>query len=328
MSATFPRDRSGLTAGWLSSVLGRDVTLAGARRIGADRGNLGEIIRLDFADGSGPLVAKFGSTRPDDLAAARRSGLYQREVRFYELLAPDLDVRVPACHAAFYDADTGHCLLLLECLESTGDLDTIGGIGPDRTAKVFAELGALHAAGRLHLELPWLQGMRFEGRINNLQLMISKGWPRLVELCPDLIEPSFGDGLGRRLAAMMHRLDDLDQTIVHGDLKPDNLQATRDGIAILDWQSVGYGPPAWDVAYAMVNCLTTDDRREHERHLLDQYPHDLSGYTDALLFPLIVATALTVMGDPNEPRRIELIRTTAARAWAALQDHGVLGPRP
>jgi hypothetical protein len=29
---------------------------------------------------------------------------------------------------------------------------------------------------------------------------------------------------------------DLDQTVVHGDLKPDNLHATADGIAILDWQ--------------------------------------------------------------------------------------------
>lgn len=324
-SRSFPREPDGLTPTWLSEAMGRDVGSVERTRIGDGRGNLGDIFRLDFADGGGdPIVAKFGSMRADDLEMAKRSGLYEREVRFYQRLAPSITVRVPTCHGAFYDPTTGHCLLLLEHVPSIEELSSIDGIGPERTSQVLDQLARLHGDGRRFLDEDWLQDMRFEGRIRNLRLMIDQGWPKLMELCPDLVDPAVGAGLGRRLERLMHHMGELDQTIVHGDLKPDNLHATADGIAILDWQAVGFGPAAWDVAYAMINCLTTEDRRTHERRLLAGYPHDLTGYAEALLFSLVVATALTVIGDPDEPRRLRLIRTTAERAVAALGDHGVL----
>ncbi len=323
MSRSFPRDADDLTTGWLSEALGRDVGAVRRTRIGAERGNLGAIIRLDMGNVEVPIVAKFGSTRPEDLAAAKRSGLYEREVRFYTHLAPSLGVRVPDCSGAFYDADTGHCLLLLEFLDSPDELDTIEGIGPERTAQVLSELAVLHAGG-VAADHDWLQTMLFEGRIHNLRLMIERGWPRLVALCPDIVDPAIGIDLGDRLEALMRSMAELDQVIVHGDVKPDNLQVSGNRVALLDWQAVGLGPPAWDVAYAMVNCLTTADRRAHEGQLLSDYPNNLDGYGPAMLFPLVVATALTVMGDPDEPRRVRLVRTTAERAVAAMTDHGLL----
>jgi hypothetical protein len=323
MTLPFPRHVSGLTPEWLSGVLGRDIRAVTTTRIGEDRGNLGDIFRLDFG-GSEPLVAKFGSTRPNDLAAAKRSGLYEREVRFYQRLAPDLGVRVPNCDGAFYDSDTAHCLLLLEHIPTNVDLDSIAGIGPTRTAQVLAELAQLHLSGSHFTGETWLQDMRYEPRIGNLRLLIQQGWPGFSRLCADIVDPTFGNGLGNRLESMMLRMAELEQTIVHGDLKPDNLHATPDGIAILDWQAVGVGPPAWDVANAMVHCLTTEDRRAHESDLLGTYPLDLTGYEEALLFPLVVAVALTVIGDPNAQRRDHLVRATAERAIAAMGDHGVL----
>lgn len=324
MSSRFPTRPADIDAAWLSEVLGRHVMSFDSERIGASRGNMGEIVRLAFSDGNPPIVAKFSADNEENLAASRQSGLYEREVLFYQHLAPQLDVRVPACHGAFYDNGSGRCLLLLEDLSSETQLDLVEGIGPERTADVLGELAALHDQGMGFHDQAWMQDLRYEGRRDNLRRLIHRGWPRLCETCADIVDPELGAGLGDRLEGLMQRMAELPQTVVHGDVKPDNLQVAGNRIALLDWQAVGYGPPAWDVASAMVNCLTVQDRRAHEQALLGAYPHDLTGYAETLLFSLVVATALTVLGDPNEPRRLRLVRTVAERAIAAMTDHGVL----
>lgn len=79
----------------------------------------------------------------------------------------------------------------------------------------------------------------------------------------------------------------------HGDFRTDNLLFDgRDGavpMATVDWQMVTLGAAALDVAYLLTTSLDTEDRRRHERDLLDVY-HDrlcalgVTGYGRDALF--------------------------------------------
>src|SRR4051812_42557704 len=84
-------------------------------------------LRLTFA-GASPgapttLIAKCAAEAPENRQMAMAVGCYEREVRFYQQIAPRLGVRVPGCFAADLDEDTGEFVLLLEDLTdiSVGD---------------------------------------------------------------------------------------------------------------------------------------------------------------------------------------------------------------
>ena len=323
MTLSFPVRPGELDAEWLSEALDRRIDGFQLRPIGAGRGNLGELVVVEFEDGL-PVVAKFAADRAETLASALRSGLFEREIRFYRELAPQLGLRLPRLYAAEYDPVSARFVMILDYIAPSEDTDTVRSIGVERTREVLDVLAHLHEDGRRLADTPWLQSMTFQGRIDNLALLIGQGWPRLIEICGDLVPSSLGDGLTERFVDAMHQLAALDQTLVHGDVKPDNLIIDNQGVVLIDWQAVGCGPPAWDVASCMYQCLSTEDRRRYGDLLLAAYPHDLSGYEQSLVFGLVVACALTQLGDPDEPRMVELVATMTERTVSAMADAGVL----
>ena len=323
MTAKFPTGPDDLTADWLAAELGHRVDRFVTTTLGGAMGQLGELVRVDI-DQRDPLVAKFAADRPEGLALARRSGLFEREVRFYRELAPLLSVRIPRCHSAHYDPETAQFVLLLEHIAADEPLDQIAGLGLEQTRRVLDSLGSLHQSGRDHWQAEFLQPITYAPRLANLRGMIERGWPELVKVCDDFLDPKLSEDLADRIHATMVGFADLPQTVVHGDAKPDNMISVGGEMVLLDWQAVGSGPACWDVAYAMINCLSVEDRRAHEAGLLADYPADLTGYPEALVFGLVVAAAVTLLGDPADPRRTELIRSTAQRSCAAMADHGML----
>ena len=65
--------------------------------------------------------------------------------------------------------------------------------------------------------------------------------------------------------------------VQHGDYRLDNmLFGTSEGgypLAVVDWQTVVWGPPLADASYFLGAGLVPEDRRRHERDLLRVY-HD------------------------------------------------------
>ena len=63
--------------------------------------------------------------------------------------------------------------------------------------------------------------------------------------------------------------------LIHNDFRPDNMMfGTAEGgypVAVVDWQSYGYGCCMADVSYFMAGALNREDRRAHERGLLETY---------------------------------------------------------
>ena len=84
-----------ITSEWLSSVLGADVTITGDQRIGD--GLVGMNVRYSLAVPAGSdlpasIIAKLPSPDPTSRATGIALRNYEREVKFYEQIAPTVEL--------------------------------------------------------------------------------------------------------------------------------------------------------------------------------------------------------------------------------------------
>jgi aminoglycoside phosphotransferase (APT) family kinase protein len=80
------------------------------------------------------------------------------------------------------------------------------------------------------------------------------------------------DRLWKAFARMVEADDEGPPTLLHGDVHAGNVYYVRHGDGgLLDWQLALRGCWALDVAYLLTSSLTPEDRRAHERDLLDSY---------------------------------------------------------
>jgi hypothetical protein len=345
----FPVRPTELDAAFLSSALGAAIVDFEATPVGADRGMLGDLVlvRPIYATGaSGPrsVVAKFAADREGSLASALRSGSHERELRFYDELAPATPVRVPAFHGAWYDPASARFLLLQEAIDVDPTVDQILGIDIERAALVMVEMARLHATwwhDPLLSTRDWLPRLDAPTRRHNLTTIAASGWAPLCGLVGDAIgddDRRIGADLPARIDAALVRLAALPSTLLHSDLRADNLLFAPDGdaVVLVDWQGAGVGPPSWDLAYFLTQSLTVEDRRAHEGELMACYLSELRattgveadvgtvlrGFGDAMTFGLVVACSLPLVSNPNEPRVRRLATAMATRAIEGIRDHG------
>jgi aminoglycoside phosphotransferase (APT) family kinase protein len=136
----------------------------------------------------------------------------------------------------------------------------------------------------------------------------------------------------------MRFLADTQQTLIHHDCHPGNLFWQNSQAGLLDWQLVRVGEGVSDVAYFLATALEPEQRRLHEKHLLERYiaqmnHHGVTHFDNAQLMEryrahLVYAFEAMVMtlavGDMMaKESNLELIRRTAAAvddldAFAAL----------
>jgi aminoglycoside/choline kinase family phosphotransferase len=225
------------------------------------------------------VVAKVPSGDPVSLATATAQHLYEREVRFYQLLAPLVVVRTPRCHHASFDEATGGFLLLLESMAPSAEADQLDGLAVARAELALRELAGLHAP---LWDAPGLDAITF------VQDVAASLRPLYLEIVPALFDAfleRYGDlatptargvveWLRPRLGTYFEGREG-PQTVVHGDYRSDNLLFDGRGgevpLAVVDWQTVAHGSGALDAAYLLTTSLTTDVRRAEERRLLAVY---------------------------------------------------------
>ncbi len=148
------------------------------------------------------------------------------------------------------------------------------------------------------------------------------------------------DRVGTTWEAMAERTYENDPiTIAHGDFRADNLMfddATDgpDHVGVLDWQIAMRGVGVGDVGYLLIQSMTADDRRAHERDLVEQWydalcaslgraPEDftLADAWDGYRMSAATMTALPIIGgaqaDLANERGVALVREMATRAFSA-----------
>lgn len=286
--AVFDPDQ--ITAEWLGAVLADAGATTGelvgvhGTRIGA--GKVGDNVRFSLewsppASGPSTVVGKFPSPDPMSRAAGAALGNYEREVRFYEVLADTVAVRAPHCYFAHLNEATGDFVLILEDLAPAEVGDQIAGCSVEQAAAAITELVALHAPRwgdeRLAEHEAWL-GPRLIGGGQAL----ADAWHMMLPGFLQRYEGRFNDqavAMANRFSETVDRWVTLSPgtpTVTHNDYRLDNILFGLDEdattyAAVVDWQTVGVGPGIADVSYFVGAGLLPDVRRDVERDLVERY---------------------------------------------------------
>jgi hypothetical protein len=237
------------------------------------------------------VVAKVSAADPTSRSAAATHHLYEREVRFYELVAPKVGIRVPACLYSAVDLDENSFILLLEDVAPARLADQIGGVTVPEVEVALVELAKLHApvwGDESVTALPWLNygaGQRdqlnaFSGMLFDLFLERYAGG--LDELTDSVVRQF------RELVATFTAHEPHSVTVIHGDCRADNMLYDALGgdvpVVVVDWQTVGAGPGLLDVAYLLGTGLDPDARLAAEERLVRDY-HDAITAADVAGYP-------------------------------------------
>jgi len=287
-----------LTPAWLTAALDQPVAAADCRPLGT--GQMCDSVRVTYRlDGdrddaaARTLVAKLPAADPVSRNTALAMRSYEKEVRFYQLLAADLPVHTPDVRYADLDVDTASFVLLLDDLAPAEQGDQLAGCSPATAEVAVDELVRLHAprwGDESLLDLPWLRNDDPDGRAMMAMLMPML-WDGFRDRYGDAVEPHVrqaGDVLFPAIGAFMLLPDAGPRTLTHGDFRLDNLlfaPADAPGpapvdvpaVTVVDWQTCSFGPAMHDVAYFIGAGLSAVERREHEERLVVAYHRGLVG---------------------------------------------------
>ena len=261
---------------WLSAMLGATVSkvdIVETLVTMATKVRLRVEIEGDSADVPTALCIKGILTKTEAQASASIV-----ETLFYQQTADALGVRVPErVHASLNAAGDNGVLVMRDQIAAGGHFcSALEPFTPDEAIDGLDELAKLHIAGwqgNPVYETPWIPRFldRFAGSpvipVGMLQGLLDG--PRGEPLPKDVLS---ADRLMRGLASLAAQVRALPNTLVHGDAHAGNVYRTAAGkLGIVDWQILQKGEWAQDVAYHLGAVLTPEDRRTHERRLLDHY---------------------------------------------------------
>jgi hypothetical protein len=210
---------------------------------------------------------------PAQAASTRLMGelgrLGETEVRFYSGLSGRLS-GVPRCHGAEFSRVTGRYVLVLEDLPAAECefLDTLHPLPPDRASLLVELLARVH--GAFWNRVPdWVYSASGDDTSLLTGSLLKVSARRIAE------RTDIGVGVGRFIdenyRAIAEVTDSGEHTVMHGDAHPGNVYFRNGAAGLLDWQAVRRGHPSRELAYTLVTAMATEDRRTHQRDLLDTY---------------------------------------------------------
>jgi Ecdysteroid kinase-like family len=273
-----------LTTAWLQDALGADpIDDFQIEPIGTGQMSESRRVRIEYAAGSAAeseprpatVVLKTASADESSRSTGVGLGVYEREVRFYQELAPRIQGPLARCHLAVLDPAEGWFTLLLEDVAPSVQGDQIEGCSVEEARLAMQELAKLHAPVLGDAELgatPWLnqQGVLNQAMMTQLLAAFLERYAGRValahrEVCERFVASMDGWTADRRPPL----------GLVHGDYRLDNMLFGADGAArpfvVVDWQTVSWGPVMTDAAYFLGGSLRTEDRREFEQELVREY---------------------------------------------------------
>jgi hypothetical protein len=268
------KDTTGISPGWLGRVLDRPVhAIDSVTAIGTGQMSQSHRVTYSTSSGNGSVVVKLASDDETSRATGVGMGAYRREVEFYRHLGDRIGGPVPRCALAAYDDAEGWFTLVLEDIADGSQGDQIAGCSVEEARRALRELAAVHAPVFNDIAVgtqPWLN------QANPLdQTLLTALLPAFVERYRDRAAPEHLEVAHQ----FVPRLDAwwADRRaplgLVHGDFRLDNVLFTPESCAVVDWQTVTWGPVMLDAAYFLGGALEPQVRREHEENLVRTY-HD------------------------------------------------------
>ena len=285
-----PRRTSDVGRDWLSRTLARDVRGAQLEDITDLGGHSGTTDRRRLAlqwnaagvDAGLPDRVFLKGTAPSAKNRTMVAALWMaiNEVKFYTQARPELPEIAPFAYAAHAGHGARFLLVLEDLVADAATPFTIGDTCTVAHAEAMMDtLAKLHArywaSPRLQTDLAWAAPMTMRPGFELLAFTFRRTRAKfLAEADKRELGP-----VARRMLRLVQDNDKAlyrswesgPQTLVHGDSHFGNSFAFADGRAgLLDWQVVFRTRGTREVVYFLV-ALPTEERRTHEKRLLERY---------------------------------------------------------
>ena len=343
-----PENIQAVTPEWMSEVLGVQVGISSVEQIGQGVGIMGDIFRAHLTsevNAPASVVVKLPSSFEENRSQGVALGMFEAEVKFYNELADQVTVGLPEVYHADIQSGSADFVIVMEDLSDLTLVQQAVGMSATQAHNAVRVLANVHAVWwnkAKAQELEWIPTM-IGPRIEMVDQL-------LLQILPVFLE-GFGHALSddarqvyERFAGNYLNINKViaarsPWTLVHQDFRVENLMFGSDEsarVVVLDWQGIGRGPGAYDLAYILSGSMQPEVRREHEEALLTTYLEQLQSlgvadyafdqlqedYAHAQLMGGLATAMVTGGGmDLSNERGKELITTMAVRHATAALDH-------
>ena len=311
-----PETPEELTADWLSKVLNKPIDSVTQTVLGEGIGFMGDVLLLQTQtpEGGGEkIVAKL--PKKANRVMGELLGVYEREIMFFQEFGDRVPLRIPKVYYSEFDRDKGsekqgeilaqvdrlplfmskaisylgnviaaskkrRYMLLIEYLQDMEPGDQLVGIGVDRCKQVLCEVAALHAQYWNSADVQrhfWLLDLDLDAKLRHGLFTqhvdsFARTGPAGLHAALKWLRPN-GVALTRQFVARAPK------TLLHCDLRLDNVMFDGERCAFIDWQLVRTGPAAFDVAYFISSALHVNASSQDVLSILTSY-HDTLGISD------------------------------------------------
>ena len=344
MAAAIPTSIDEVTAKWMSDATGWNVSSLRNEMIGVGVGVASAVYRSHLTGTGCPasVITKMPAVDPNAAFTSTVLRMYIREVKFFKTLAKDMPFRVSKSFYGEVNEETSQFAMVVEDLGKMRIVDQVKGMSAADARRAVDGLAAMHAKW-------WgkADALAADGTTISLgdpiypaivPMVFAEGWEKCTKeiKMPDSIM-QVGPKFGENVAPLLASLAKGPNTLAHGDYRADNiLFGANDELTVLDFQLIGTGIGAYDLAYFVTQSITADDASKHERELFDRWidgllaggaPRDLvdkkalwEHYRSAALFCLAYPIIASRGMDMNDKRSFELIDCMNTRFDRAVRE--------
>jgi hypothetical protein len=279
-----PRYPSDVTGAWLAEVLGRagsPVEVEAVEVAPVGTGQTGATFRVNASYTKNPngLPASFILKLPatDDAVRDRVMLGYRSECAFYQSVADVVTIPIPQCyHCDIADEGSSYALLLADQAPAVQG-DQIAGCGLPEARLAVRALAGLH--GPTWCDPQW---QTFPGLVMSFNGEDAiRGLGDIAKMAGGITVDKLGTKLTEADAETLVTAMELvtpwllsapDRfALLHGDYRLDNLLFDGERVSVVDWQTLGVGLAARDLAYFTGTSLEPDLRAAAERDLVADY---------------------------------------------------------
>jgi len=337
-----PNGPTGVTPAWFRETLGWDVSAVDIVEIGAGIGVSSAVYRAKLTGEDVPpsVVVKLVANDPAAAFTSQVLRFYKREVQFYDTLADEAPVRTPRGHYGEVTDDDGNFVVVMEDLCGNRIIDQTTVMSLEDAHRVIDAIADWHAK--------WWNGT--DGFCES-QLAVALSDPIYPAMLPGLFDEGWaklnstpscvphealqpvGDAFSSVLESLLQRLSTGPSTLLHGDVRADNIMFSPTGEPIfMDFQILGVGSASYDVAYFITQSLDVD--AAEERALFDRWCARLEAngvpagdlellweqYRAAATFCLVYPVVACRGMDLEQPREVALVNSMMGRFERAATD--------
>jgi len=280
MNTPIPRSPEDVTPAWLGGVLGADVRSVETVPIGT--GQTGATYRLTVQYGTETdLPASFAIKLPsqDDTVRDRVAIGYRSEHAFYRDVADLVQVPIPRNFHCEIGDEGAEFVLLLADMAPAEQGDQIAGCSAEEAQLAVRALAGLHAPSWCDPKLTDFPGIAMP----KPDAAMASGMGDVAKMATDITLEKLGDRMTAEDRATLSAsmavvtpwlLTEPDRfALLHGDYRLDNMlfDPDRTRVTVVDWQTLGSGLPARDLAYFTATSLDPVTRAAAERDLVADY---------------------------------------------------------